>query len=135
MEYKAGVKNTVADVLSRRDTDEVTLLTISGPLPSIRHRLGTDGAQGRAHGLVTLDGRLYIPPTSPLLQELLTAMHDDGHEGIQRTLHRLRRDFHLPNLRKDGPHPCVRHLSALQVRTPAPRWPSPTAPCIDACMV
>jgi hypothetical protein len=26
------------------------------------------------------------------------AIHDDGHEGVQRTLHRLRRNFHSPNL-------------------------------------
>src|SRR6185437_14095037 len=51
-------------------------------------------------GLVTFNGRLYIPPTSPLLQEILVAVHDDGHEGVQRTLHRLRRDFHAPYLRK-----------------------------------
>ena len=51
-------------------------------------------------GLVTFNGRLYIPSSPPLLQELLTAVHDDWHEGILRTLHRLRRDFHTPNLRK-----------------------------------
>ncbi|XP_052151756.1 uncharacterized protein LOC127770121 [Oryza glaberrima] len=31
VEYKAGVNNTVADALSRRDTDEVLLLAIFGP--------------------------------------------------------------------------------------------------------
>ena len=25
-------------------------------------------------------------------------MHEDGHGGVQRTLHRLRRDFHFPNM-------------------------------------
>jgi hypothetical protein len=50
-------------------------------------------------GMVAFAGRLYIPPTSPLLQEVLSAVHNDGHEGVQRTLHRLRRDFHSPNLR------------------------------------
>ena len=49
--------------------------------------------------MVLYDGRLYIPPTSPLLQEIVAAVHDDGHEGVQRTLHRLRRDFHFPNMR------------------------------------
>lgn len=50
-------------------------------------------------GLVTFKKRLYIPPASPLLHEVLAAVHDDGHEDVQRTLHRLRRDFHSPNLR------------------------------------
>ncbi|XP_066384913.1 uncharacterized protein [Miscanthus floridulus] len=51
-------------------------------------------------GLVAFKGCPYIPPASPLLHEVLTAVHDDGHEGVQRTLHRLCWDFHLPNLRK-----------------------------------
>jgi hypothetical protein len=28
------------------------------------------------------------------------AVHKDGHEGVQRTLHRLRRDFHFPNMKQ-----------------------------------
>jgi hypothetical protein len=35
-----------------------------------------------------------------LLPELLAAVHEEGHEGVQRTLHRLRRDFHFPNMKK-----------------------------------
>jgi hypothetical protein len=34
--------------------------------------------------MVTFEGRLY----------------NDGHEGVHRTLHRLRRDFHFPNMRR-----------------------------------
>lgn len=30
----------------------------------------------------------------------MAAVHDDGHEGIHRTLHRLHRDFHFPNMRR-----------------------------------
>jgi hypothetical protein len=29
----------------------------------------------------------------------MEAVHEDGHEGVHRTLHRLRRDFHFPNMR------------------------------------
>ncbi|KAI4310626.1 hypothetical protein MLD38_035590 [Melastoma candidum] len=50
--------------------------------------------------MVTFDGRLYIPPASPLLQEIMVAVHENGHEGVQRTVHRLRRDFHFPNMRR-----------------------------------
>jgi hypothetical protein len=50
--------------------------------------------------MVTYDGRLYIPLTAPLLQEILAAVHNDGHEGVHRTLHRLCRDFHFPNMRR-----------------------------------
>jgi hypothetical protein len=41
---------------------------------------------------------LHIPPTSPMLQEIMEAVHEDGHEGVHRTLHRLHRDFHSPNM-------------------------------------
>jgi hypothetical protein len=51
-------------------------------------------------GMVAFDDRLYIPPASPLLQEILAMVHNDDHEGIHRTLHRLRRDFHFPNMRR-----------------------------------
>jgi hypothetical protein len=50
--------------------------------------------------MVHFGGRLYIPPTSPLLQEIMGAIHEDSHEGVQRTLHRLRRDFHFPNMKQ-----------------------------------
>jgi hypothetical protein len=36
-------------------------------------------------GMVLFGGRLYIPPASPLLSEILRAVHEDGHEGVQRT--------------------------------------------------
>ncbi|KAM3243961.1 hypothetical protein ACQJBY_055715 [Aegilops geniculata] len=120
VEYKAGHTNTVADALSRRDTEETSVMAISGPrfdfIDRLRQATSTDPALvtlreditagtrqqpwSLSDGLVTFNGRLYIPPSSPLLQELLTAIHDDGHEGVLRTLHRLRRDFHAPNLRK-----------------------------------
>jgi hypothetical protein len=48
---------------------------------------------------VAFSGCLYIPPVLALLQELLVAIHGDVHEGIQRTLHCISRDFHSPNMR------------------------------------
>ncbi len=123
VEYKSGATNTVADALSRRDTEEASLSTImavSGPrfdfIDRLRQAQARDPALVAIHdeivagtraapwaitdGLITYDGRLYIPPTSPLLPEIVAAVHDDGHEGVQRTLHRLHRDFHFPNMRR-----------------------------------
>jgi hypothetical protein len=50
--------------------------------------------------MVAYVDRLYIPPDSPLLLEVVAATHDDGHEGVQHTLHRLRRDFFFPAMRR-----------------------------------
>lgn len=50
-------------------------------------------------GLVMFNRRIYIPPAFSLLGEILVAAHDVAHEGVQKTLHRLRRDFQLPQAR------------------------------------
>jgi hypothetical protein len=118
VEYKAGRTNTVADALFRRDTDDALGMAVSAPTSTssteyARH--DTDPAQRALReeitrgqrgapwsvidSMVAFSGHLYIPPTSPLLQELLSAVHEDGNEGVQRTVHRIYRDFHSPNLR------------------------------------
>ena len=121
VEYKPGSTNVVADALSRRDTpDDGALLALSAPRFDVLDRLrqaqltdpaltairdevqaGTKRAPWEVvDGMVQYAGRLYLPPSSPLLRELLAAVHAEGHEGVQRTLHRLRRDFHFPNMKQ-----------------------------------
>jgi len=130
VEYKPGALNMVAGTLSRRDTEDGAVLAVSAPcfdyIDRLRQAPATDpalvalrdeltaGSRGApwalTDDLVTYDGRLYVPPASPLLPELLAAVHEDGHEGVQRTLHRLRRDFHFPDMRRivqDFVHACA----------------------------
>jgi hypothetical protein len=109
VEYKPGAANSVADALSRWDTEDGALLAISGPCFDFIDRLHQaqleDPALVAMHaeitagtrpttwtivdGMVLFGGRLYIPPASPLLSAILRAVHEDGHEGVQRTLQRL----------------------------------------------
>jgi hypothetical protein len=121
MGFKPGHSNAVADALSRRDTPEGgAVMVLSAPrfdfIDRLRQAQATDLALialqdeiragsrslpwALADGLVQYGGRLYLPPASPLLQEVLAAVHEEGHEGVQRTLHRLRRDFHFPNMKR-----------------------------------
>jgi hypothetical protein len=51
----------------------------------------TDGVDG----MVQYNGRLYVAPSSTLLQEIMVAVHEEGHECVQRTLHRLQREREL----------------------------------------
>lgn len=46
------------------------------------------------------DEKIYIPTTSPVLLSILSAIHNEGHEGVQKTLHRLKADFHVPRARQ-----------------------------------
>jgi hypothetical protein len=123
VEYKPGTANAVADALSRRDTEDDedgAILALSAPrfdfVTRLRREQGSDpalvalrqeitsGARGApwslVDGMVQYKDRLYIPPTFALVQEIVLAVHEDGHEGVQRTLHRLRRDFHFPNMKQ-----------------------------------
>ena len=102
VEYKPGALNTVVDALSRHDTDDGVVLAISTPhfdfITRLRQAQAIDpalvairddiAARSRAapwsliDDLVTYDSRLYVPPTSPLLPEIMAAVHEDGHEGV-----------------------------------------------------
>jgi transposase InsO family protein len=154
VEYKPGAMNTVADVLSRRDTNtEGSVLAPSAPrfdfvdrlrhaqrqepaLVAIRDELAADTREASwslLDGMVAYADRLYIPPDSPLLLEVVAATHDDGHEGVQRTLHRLRRDFYFPAMRRvvqDFVRACATcqrnksdhlHLAGLLLPLPVPQ--------------
>jgi hypothetical protein len=77
VECRSGATNIVADALSRRNTEEGELLAISAPrfdfIARLRQAQAMDPALpcaapwGVVDGMVTYDGRLYIPPASPLL--------------------------------------------------------------------
>lgn len=47
-------------------------------------------------GLATVACRVFVPAATPLVHVLITSAHGAGLEGVQRTLHRLRRDFQIP---------------------------------------
>lgn len=118
-EFLLSKLNIVADALFRWEEDQGLLMALSSPsftlFDTLRASMATDPAlvelqQQHAAGdlgppwgctdsLLTYGGCIYILPSSPLLSTILGLAHDTGHEGIQKALHRLRRDFHVPNAR------------------------------------
>jgi hypothetical protein len=109
IEYKLGRTNIVFDALSRRDTPDTQLHAISSPsfdllediklaaeadaeLEDLRTQI-TAGALGKPwsvmDGIVLYQKHIYIPSNFPLPRPILSDVHNDNHEGIQCTLHRL----------------------------------------------
>jgi hypothetical protein len=120
VEYKPRAANIVAGALSRRDTEETTeLMALSAPsfhvFDILRQELSADPTLQQlktevtagTHGekwqliddLITVAGRIYMPSSSSQLQAALEGAHGMGHEGTEKTLHRLRADFHVPGAR------------------------------------
>lgn len=112
--------NAAADALSRYDEQEAanqirasllsrpefclfdafrqeaaTLLEIAMKLQEICIGL-TDGAWMEADGFALHQGRIFVPSSSSLWPQLLDHAHGVGHEGIQKTLVRLRASLYCP---------------------------------------
>jgi hypothetical protein len=62
-----------------------------------------DGEKGERwkiiNDLIMAQGKVYVPPKSSVLPSLLAHAHRCGHEVTEKTLHRLRADFHVPGAR------------------------------------
>jgi hypothetical protein len=116
VEYKPGTSNTVVDALSRREEVVVgELVVLSAPQFKMFDDLRTDieevavirklrdeiiaGGRGDKwqviDGLVTVAGKVYVLTTSPHLPAILSAVHDMGHEGTEKTLNHLQHDFYV----------------------------------------
>jgi len=132
VEYRPGRLNVVADALSRKGDSEGQLAhlnALSGPsfrlFDEMRQELQQDATlralrdsvvadRGEpwhiTDGLIMRGSRVYVPPTSAALPTVIELAHTAGHEGIQKTLHRLRQDFvvdHDRHLVCDFVNSCV----------------------------
>jgi hypothetical protein len=130
VKYRQGRLNVIADALCRRDGEEPLLSTLPDAAPSLaalsvpafqlfadlRDELETSaelrthrdaiaaGAQGdawRVHdGLIIHNGRVFVPATAQVLDDILRLAHTGAHEGIQKTLQRLRAEFYVEHDRR-----------------------------------
>jgi hypothetical protein len=119
VEYRPGRFNTIADALSRRgdeiepqDAPDAILAALSGPsfqlyevlrrelqydpaLRSFRDTVvATRGDPWRVvDGLVLRGDQVFVSASSSLVSTVVELAHSVGHEGIQKTLQRLRQHF------------------------------------------
>nr|XP_045087225.1 uncharacterized protein LOC123494838 [Aegilops tauschii subsp. strangulata] len=125
VEYRPGRLNIVADALSRRDSD-LASSTDESAGAALCIRFGpTFGLFADIHratataddavllqqqltagdleepwrfsdGLLLHGRRIFVPAHDDLRHQVLQLAHSAGHEGVQKTLHRLRADFYIP---------------------------------------
>lgn len=126
IEYKKGNKNIVADALSRKDQtssttcNQVTVIQAEW-LQDIRNSYMQDPDSSKllsklaqdvqensnfslTDGILKFKNRLYIGAATDFRQTLLHTFHNSaigGHSGIRATLHRLKKHFYWPNMKKD----------------------------------
>jgi hypothetical protein len=55
-----------------------------------------EGPWSVAEGLLLHGKRVFVPSHGDLRHQVVALAHTAGHEGIQKTLVRLRQDFYLP---------------------------------------
>ncbi|KAF3661402.1 hypothetical protein FXO37_12947 [Capsicum annuum] len=119
VEYKAGRINTAADALSRREEVGDMLFVISQPevlifeevrakvkQSPILHELRAKIEQGEMNsnwvfrdGFLFFKDRVHLSPNSPLVNFVLSGIHDSTHKGVQKTMLRIRKDFYWPAMK------------------------------------
>jgi hypothetical protein len=113
VEFKPGHQNAAADALSRCDEEQVSVHVPSLPTFDIVDQFSQEsmtlqeiitmkaqieaGTAGKAwavvDGIVVHDEHIFMPASSKLWPTVLEHAHGMGHEGIQKTLTRLRSSF------------------------------------------
>jgi hypothetical protein len=113
VEFKPGCQNVAVDALSRRHEDDIVVYTLSIPnfalldefrveaaaLPKVIAKQtelanGTTGPDwALVDDLVVRRGHIFLPASASVWPLVFEHAHGMGHEGVQKTLHRLRASF------------------------------------------
>jgi len=119
VEYKPDRHNIVADALSRKETAAslMSLSEIQFPIfNQLKEEVSTNEEAAKIVAAITkgllspswklqddlilYKRRVHVPASSPILHDILHAIHDATHEGSEKTLHRFRLTFHTPKAKQ-----------------------------------
>lgn len=133
VEFQAGRLNTVTNALSRREEETPSILLLFIPvsplLDSIRsevqHSSELQDLSQRVRGglegpnwafvdaVIRYKGKIFLLCTSQLISLILACVHDVTHEGAQKTLFQLTREFYWSGMRGDV-HEFMRNCPTCQ---------------------
>ena len=119
IEFKRGKNNMVADALSRKDT-QCEFNAVSSPLPQWLESINVENQshpelkrihhlheQGEAigpwenlNGVIFFKERIYLSSNSELILIILQEIYGTGHEGLYKTLHRVKEVLYWRQMRK-----------------------------------
>ena len=92
--------------------DDVRHATVTAPNAALLQeclRAGELATPWREDAGLLLHGhRIFVPDVGDLRHQAIQLAHGAGHEGVQKTLHRLRSDFYFP-----GDRTSIAGLGAL----------------------
>jgi hypothetical protein len=119
IEYRQGKFNVVANALSRQHEETLHVHALSGTIfdayDTLREELlthpqaiqirtqllqGTAPGWSDVDGILMFQGRAWLPNESSLWPSILDHAHTMGHEGSEKTLHRVRAVFYNPHARR-----------------------------------
>lgn len=117
VEFNLGKNNTVVGALSQHDEEMLSAQRLSSPafefydefrweaqslseIVEVKEDIvagTTSTAWSIVDDLVLHDGRVFVSSSSALWPQILATAHGAGHEGVQKTLHRLWASFFNPH--------------------------------------
>ncbi|XP_068644660.1 uncharacterized protein [Aristolochia californica] len=131
VEYRVGRLNKVVDALSKHFEHQQLIYAVSQPrflildmvrdahvtLPELQelHRKITEGKMDSKwsiqNSLTCYKQRIYLPPTSELIPDILSAYHDSTNEGLQKTFLHIRTIFYWQAMKTS----IATYVSACQI--------------------
>ncbi|XP_066374552.1 uncharacterized protein [Miscanthus floridulus] len=98
VKYRPRCLQSIADALSHRDADNAVKLAEAAAFVAALQALTSPPFKllDDIRATTATDTEIFVPVLHDLRHLVIVLAHSAGHEGIQKTLFRLREDFYIP---------------------------------------